>query len=89
MSTPSRDALIQTLRGLLRDAFTLHQKGAAGARLGRTYGMADGYMRALSEFNVLTQKELNALVAEERTLMLGPATQTLAAEPGASETLAA
>jgi hypothetical protein len=89
MSTPSRDVLIQTVRGLLGDAFALHQKGAAGARLGRSYGMADGYMRALIELGVATQKELGVLVVEERTRRLGPATQTLAADIAAGETIAA
>jgi hypothetical protein len=89
LSTPSRDALLVTLRGLLGDAFALHRKGAAGARLGRTYGMADGYMRALIDLGVATQKELAKVVVEERTRMLGPATQTLASESAPSETIAA
>jgi hypothetical protein len=88
MSTPSRDVLIQTLRGLLGDAFALHQTGAAGARLGRTYGMADGYMRALMDLGLATQKELGVVVLEERTKTLGPATRTLVAEPLATETAA-
>jgi hypothetical protein len=89
MPTPSRDVLIQTLRGLLGDAFALHQKGAAGARLGRTYGMADGYMRALVDLGVATEKELGKVVLEERTQRLGAATQTLSAEPASNETIAA
>jgi hypothetical protein len=89
MSTPSREVLLQTLRGLLGDAFALHQKGAAGARLGRSYGMVDGYMRALIDLGIATQKELGVVVVEERTKRLGPATQTLAAEPATGETIAA
>lgn len=89
MPTPPRDLLIQTLRGLLGDAFALHQKGAAGARLGRTYGMADGYMRALVDLGVATEKELGKVVLEERTQRLGAATQTLSAEPSSNETIAA
>ena len=89
MPTPSRDVLIQTLRGLLGDAFALHQKGAAGARLGRTYGMADGYMRALVDLGVASEKELGKVVLEERTQRLGAATQTLSAESPSSETIAA
>jgi hypothetical protein len=89
MSSASREVLLQSLRGLLGDAFALHQKGAAGARLGRSYGMADGYMRALVELGIATQKELGVVVVEERTKRLGPATQTLAAEPATNETIAA
>jgi hypothetical protein len=94
MSTRSRHELIVTLRGLLGDAFALHQKGATGASLGRTYGMADGYMRALIDLGMATQKELGVVVLEERTRTLGPATRTLVSEtlmtePVASDTIAA
>jgi hypothetical protein len=89
MSIPTRDELLDTLRSLLTDAFALHQKGAAGARLGRSYGMADGYMRALLDIGIASQKELSRIVAEERTKKLGPATQTLAADAPESDTLAA
>lgn len=89
MSNPSRDVLLQNLRGMLGDAFALHQKGAAGARLGRSYGMADGYMRALMDLGIATQKELSLVVVEERSKRLGPATQTLVAEPAPGETIAA
>lgn len=89
MSKPSRNAMIDNLRGLLGEAFALHQKGALGARLGRSYGMADGYMRALIDFGLATQKELGVVVVEERTRQLGPATQTLSPEATSSDTLAA
>jgi hypothetical protein len=61
--------------------------------------MADGYMRALMDLGMATQKELGVVVLEERTRALGPATQTLvpetlmtevlAPEPTASKTIAA
>ena len=89
MPNPSRDALIHTLRDLLGAAFALHQKGAVGARVGRSYGMADGYMRALIDLGVASQKELGMVVAEERARLLGPASQTLAPEAAGSDTLAA
>ena len=88
MITPSREAWLGTLRDLLNDAFTLHQKGALGARVGRAYGAVDGYMRALVDLGLANQKELNALVGEERAKQLGPATTSLTAEQ-ASDTLAA
>jgi hypothetical protein len=78
MPKPSKDVLIETLRGLLSEAFALHQKGCTGVRLGRSYGAADGYMRALMDIGVVADKELRAIVVEERTRLLGPATQTLA-----------
>lgn len=85
MKTPSREAWLESLRALLNDAFTLQQKGALGARVGRAYGMADGYMRALVDLGLATQKELGVVVAEERTRRLGPATTTLSAEPSSAE----
>jgi hypothetical protein len=90
-SSRDADAFIQTLRGLLGAAFALHQKGGAGARLGRSYGIADGYMMALIDSGRATQKELSAVVVEERTRLLGPATTTLTAPEAAEsdETLAA
>ena len=88
MKTPSREAWLQSLRSLLNDAFTLQQKGALGARIGRAYGMVDGYMRALVELGLATQRELGVVVAEERTKRLGPASASVAAE-STSDTLAA
>lgn len=79
MPNLSRDALIDTLRKLLGDAFAAHQKGGAGARLGRAYGMADGFMLALIDAGVATRQELGLVVVEERTRRLGPATKTLVA----------
>ena len=91
MAKFSKDAAIQTLRGMLGEAFALHQKGGAGARLGRTYGIADGFMLALIELGVATQKELHAVVVDERTRRLGPAIQTVQPQDPAvaSDTLAA
>jgi hypothetical protein len=89
MSIPTREELLETLRGLLTESFVLHQKGAIGTRLGRSYGMADGYMRALADIGIATHKELARLVAEERAKKLGPATQMLAADAAESDTLAA
>jgi hypothetical protein len=42
--------------------------------------MADGYMRALIELGIASQKELRVVVAEERVRRLGPATRRLVAE---------
>jgi hypothetical protein len=88
MKTPSREAWLENLRSLLNDAFTLQQKGALGARIGRAYGMVDGYMRALVELGFASQQELARVVAEERTKRLGPASTSVAPE-STRDTLAA
>jgi hypothetical protein len=49
--------------------------------------MADGYMRALIDLGMATQKELGVVVLEERTRTLGPATRTLVTETLVTETL--
>jgi hypothetical protein len=84
MAPAARQALIDTLRRLLGEAFAVHQKGAVGARLGRSYGKADGFMLALIESGLATQQELSRVVVEERTRRLGPGSQTLSAGDTAS-----
>lgn len=86
MSITSKDTLIQALRALLNEAIELHQRGAAGARLGRAQGAADGYMRALLDLGVCSDKELLRVVAEQRARRLGPASGALAPD---ADTLAA
>jgi hypothetical protein len=73
-------AMLDNLRVMLRDVFRLRRDGAAYARLSRAHGYVDGYMRALMESNVATQKELLDLVAAERVRVDGPATGE--ADPG-------
>lgn len=79
MSKPSKNALVDNLRRLLGDAFSMHRKGAAQTRLGRSYGYADGYMRVLLDTGVVTESELLNIVAEVRTGNAGPSTRRAAA----------
>lgn len=77
MAIPSKATSLNTLTRLLGEAFSLHGKGASGARLGRAYGVADGYMLALMELGVATQRELGGVVAAARAKMLAPSTPEL------------
>lgn len=77
MSQFSKAGSFQTLERLLGDAFTLHQRGSGGARLGRCYGMADGYMLALLDLGIATQQELTRVVAAARAGHLGAASSVL------------
>lgn len=70
----SKVAMLDTLRTMLRDVFRLRRDGAAYARLSRAHGYVDGYMRALMESGVATQKELLEVVSAERVRVDGPAT---------------
>lgn len=70
----SKATMFENLRTMLRDVFRLRRDGAAYARLSRAHGYVDGYMRALMESGVATQKELLELVAAERVRVDGPPT---------------
>jgi hypothetical protein len=96
MPNASRDVLIDSLRRLLSEAFTAHQRGGSGAQLGRAYGKADGFMLALIESGLATQQEMSTVVLEERTRGMGPSTKILSSADATSadsarsgETLAA
>ena len=58
--------LKDTLRGLVRKTIETRFSGANYATLAQARGYADGYMRALLDAGLLDQKELLALVNEER-----------------------
>lgn len=76
-TSTDRGAVLTELRQLLRDLFVATEKGCAQPRLARAHGYADGYMKGLLKAGMVTQKELLAIVAEERVRAFGPATRTL------------
>lgn len=69
----ARAEVIDSLRALLREHFNARYEGALHPRTSRMQGHVDGYMDALLKAGVVTQRELLALVAEERTRAAGPA----------------
>ena len=74
MANASKTEMLENLRGMLRDVLRLRTEGVAYARLSRAHGYLDGYMRVLLETGLFSQKELLALISEERNLHDGPAT---------------
>ena len=64
--------LVQTLRELLRDVFRQRGAGVPNARFARALGYADGYMQALIDAGLAEERELLAVVSEERTRADGP-----------------
>lgn len=70
--------MLQELRRMLRESFTLQHEGGSYAKLARAQGNADGYMRALLDAGHASQRELLALVGEERAAVRGPATREVA-----------
>jgi len=72
--------LVDQLRSLLREAFSLRQQGAAYARIQRAHGYADGYMRMMIDSGMMDARTLLALVAEVRREVDGPATREVVHE---------
>lgn len=62
------EELKATLRGLVRKTIETRFSGANYATLAQARGYADGYMRALLDAGLVDQKQLLALVNEERRL---------------------
>jgi hypothetical protein len=61
-----KDKLVETLRGRLHEAFMARYHGAAYARIARAVGFADGYMQAMIDSGLVTDKEMIQVVVAER-----------------------
>ena len=61
-----RGEIDRILSSMLQELFDADNKGVRRDRLARAHGYADGYMRALVDLNLATEKELLQLVLEER-----------------------
>ncbi|MDI7269709.1 MAG: hypothetical protein QME96_17105 [Myxococcota bacterium] len=86
------DRLVGTLREKLHEAFMARYHGAAYARIARAVGYADGYMQAILDAGLATQKEMIALVVSERQKALHtdhPACGDDAARPASADQHAA
>ena len=57
---------LQMLREMMRELFDARFGGADSARIVRAQGLADGYMRALSDMGVVKEWELLDLIDDER-----------------------
>jgi hypothetical protein len=68
--------MLTAVEGMLKEAFLAKAEGASQPRLARTFGYADGYLKALLDAGLATQSELLAIVADVRSAIAGPATQT-------------
>ncbi len=65
--------MLSELARVLREVLALQNQGSTHPKLARAQGYVDGYMRALLESGAATQRELLALVADERRRTNGPA----------------
>ncbi len=80
MGHQSKKEMLETLRGLVREALRLRRTGAVHHRLASAGGVVDGYLAALVDAGIASRGELLALVSEERAKMDGPATGTARTE---------
>ena len=76
----NKTELLANLRSMLTDAFRLRNEGASYAKLSRSQGGVDGYVRALIDSGVATERELLALVVDQRRVVDGPATKECQSE---------
>ncbi len=76
----TRETMLKTLRGLLRDCIKLRNEGVGYAKLAHAQGYADGYMRLLVESGTLTTHELLELVRDVRRGVDGPETRNVVYE---------
>jgi hypothetical protein len=76
----SKAESIAELRRALRAMLTLMNAGSTFPKLSRAQGYVDGYMRAMLDSKLATQKELLAVVAEERAAVNGAATGIAASD---------
>jgi len=81
MAKKNKREMLEDLARNAAGGLLLREQGVAYAKLARTHGYVDGYMRVLLETGMVTQKELLALVAATRTEALGPATREVDPEP--------
>jgi hypothetical protein len=79
-ATRSKVEMLAQLRTLLADVFRLRTQGGAHAKLAYAQGYADGYMRCLAEAGLLNQRELLAVVAQQREVADGPAMRDIVTE---------
>ncbi len=80
-NTANKAQMLEKLKELLRDALTLHDRGASVQKLTHAQGMVDGFMVFLLDSGLCTQRELLTLVKEARCLVDGPAVGVLSQEP--------
>lgn len=60
------EKLVATLREKLHEAFMARYHGSAYVRIARAVGYADGYMQAMVDAGITTERDLMALVVSER-----------------------
>ncbi|MBM4373640.1 MAG: hypothetical protein FJ095_01035 [Deltaproteobacteria bacterium] len=80
----SKVEMLIELRKMLHDVFVARATGASHPKMTRAHGYVDGYMRALLESGAATKDELLALVAEERAVVSGPATEAVEVDTAAA-----
>ena len=76
----TKSEMLEELKTMLRDVFAARAAGSSGTHLARRHGYIDGYMRGLLECGRFENKELLGIVAEQRAIVFGPATNMASEE---------
>jgi hypothetical protein len=76
----NKSELLANLRSMLTESFRLRNEGASYANLARSQGCVDGYMRSLIDAGIASERELLALVVDQRRIVDGPATKEFQSE---------
>lgn len=79
-SASNKSEMLANLRAMLTDVFQLRSQGASYANLARAQGHVDGYMRSILDAGIASERELLALVVDQRRVVDGPATRELQPE---------
>ncbi len=79
-SASNKSEMLANLRAMLTDVFQLRNHGASYANLARAQGYVDGYMRSMIDAGIAGERELLALVVDQRRVVDGPATKELQPE---------
>jgi hypothetical protein len=69
----SKREAISKLRRCLADLFDTRHRGADAPRYAKAQGFADGYMQALADMRLVDDREMLAVVNEERQRAAGRA----------------
>ena len=76
-SSPSKAELLETLRTLLGASLRHKGEGANYAKHAHAQGCADGFMRALTQMGIVSDRELLSVIQDARKGLNGPSTAVL------------
>ena len=80
VSSAKRDALLGTLGDLLRSSFQMRREGGQVSKMAHAQGYADGYVRALVDAGLVSERDVLGYIQIVRRGVDGPATQKISSD---------